>query len=69
LEGETARPEAGLLTGCQGASFLRIECDRCGKVTMLNEAHMSQRQRATPIRVLLARMRHEGCGGRCGGSC
>ena len=20
--------------------FLRIECDRCGKVTMLNEAHM-----------------------------
>ena len=20
--------------------FLRVECDRCGKVTMLNEAHM-----------------------------
>jgi hypothetical protein len=44
--------------------FLRIECDRCGKATMMNEAHSSERQRATPIRVLLAPKRHDGCGGR-----
>jgi hypothetical protein len=33
---------------------------------MLNEAHAPERQRAMPIRVLLARMRHDGCGGRAG---
>jgi hypothetical protein len=31
---------------------------------MLNEAHALERQRDMPIRVLLARMRHDGCGGR-----
>jgi hypothetical protein len=46
--------------------FLRISCDRCGKDRMLNEAHASEHQRNTPIRVLLHRMRHEGCGGRPG---
>jgi hypothetical protein len=35
--------------------FLRVTCDRCGKVAMLNEA--------MPLRALLARMRHDGCGG------
>jgi hypothetical protein len=30
--------------------FLRIECDRCGKVSMLNEAHTTGRRR-------------DGCGG------
>jgi hypothetical protein len=45
--------------------FLRITCDRCGKDRMLNEAHAG-RQGDMPIRVLLARMRHEGCGGRAG---
>lgn len=44
--------------------FLRIECDRCGKVTMRNEAHATPAQRALPLRDLLARARHEGCGGR-----
>jgi hypothetical protein len=29
---------------------------------MLNEAHATQRQRDMPMRVLLARMRHDGCG-------
>jgi hypothetical protein len=43
--------------------FLRIECDRCGKVSMLNEAHTTGRRRAMPLRALLARMRHDGCGG------
>jgi hypothetical protein len=46
--------------------FLRITRDRCGKDRMLNEAHASARQRDTPIRVLLHRMRHDCCGGRPG---
>jgi hypothetical protein len=47
-------------------AFLRIECDRCGKVSMLNEAHTTGRRREMPLRVLLARMRHDGCGGIAG---
>ena len=43
--------------------FMRITCDRCGKESMLNEAHTSSGRRNLPIRALLARMRHEGCGG------
>ena len=46
--------------------FLRIECDRCGKVAMLNEAHTTGRRREMPLRALLARMRHDGCGGIAG---
>jgi hypothetical protein len=46
--------------------FLRIECDRCGKVSMLNEAHTTGRRREIPLRALLARMRHDGCGGLAG---
>jgi hypothetical protein len=42
--------------------FLKITCDRCGKDRMVNEVH----QRDMPIRVLLARARHDGCGGRAG---
>jgi len=33
---------------------------------MLSETHAPERQRDMPIRVLLARARHEGCGGRPG---
>ena len=44
--------------------FLRVECDRCGKTVMHPEAHMSDRQRGIVLRVLLSRMRHDGCGGR-----
>jgi hypothetical protein len=44
--------------------FLRIECDRCGKVQMVNEVHMTQRHML--LRGILARMRHDGCGGRAG---
>jgi hypothetical protein len=43
--------------------FLRIACDRCGKVRMLNEAHTTGRRREMPLRVLLARIHHDGCGG------
>jgi hypothetical protein len=44
--------------------FMRITCDRCGKDRMVNEAHTAQRD--LPIRDLLNRMRHDGCGGRAG---
>jgi hypothetical protein len=41
--------------------FMRIECDRCGKVQMVNEAQVRWRDRV--LRDILARMRHDGCGG------
>ena len=41
--------------------FLRIECDRCGKVQMINQIHVAQDD--LPLRTILARARHEGCGG------
>jgi hypothetical protein len=44
---------------------LKITCDRCGKDRMLEEAHAG-RQRDVPLRVLISRMRHDGCGGRAG---
>jgi hypothetical protein len=40
-----------------------IDCDR-GKVIMHNEVHLADRQRGMVLRVLLSRMRHNGCGGR-----
>jgi hypothetical protein len=40
---------------------MRITCDRCGKDRMLNEAHMKRSD--VPIRDIIARMRHDGCGG------
>ena len=43
---------------------MRITCDRCGKDRMLNEAHMKRSD--VPIRDIIARMRHDGCGGRAG---
>jgi hypothetical protein len=46
--------------------FMRITCDRCGKVQMLNEAHTTGRRREMPIRAIIAKMRHDGCGGRPG---
>jgi hypothetical protein len=44
----------------------RTTCDRCGKVSMLNEAHTTGRRREMPLGALLARMRHDGCGGIAG---
>jgi hypothetical protein len=46
--------------------FIRITCDRCFKDKMLNEVHAPERQRAMPIRDIINRMRHDGCGGRAG---
>jgi hypothetical protein len=42
--------------------FMRITCDRCAKVRMINEAHFERRRML--IRDLIAMMRHIGCGGR-----
>ncbi len=44
--------------------FMRIECDRCGKLQLVNQAHM--RWDNLPIRTILDRMLHDGCGGRAG---
>jgi hypothetical protein len=44
--------------------FMRITCDRCGKDRMLNETHTAQRYML--IRDIVAKMRHDGCGGRPG---
>lgn len=44
--------------------FVRIKCDRCGKVQMVNESHAKWRERT--LRDILARMRHDGCGGLAG---
>jgi hypothetical protein len=46
--------------------FMRITCDRCGKVSMLNEADATGRRRYMLIRDLLAKLRHDGCGGQPG---
>jgi hypothetical protein len=46
--------------------FLRVECERCGKVRMFNEADLSGARRRQPLHALLAKMRHDGCGGRPG---
>ena len=39
--------------------FLRITCDRCGKVVMHNESH-AQRWRARTLSDILKRARHDG---------
>jgi hypothetical protein len=44
--------------------FLRIVCERCGRERMISETHMPQGD--MPIRDILDRMRHDGCGGRAG---
>jgi hypothetical protein len=44
--------------------FMRIECDRCGKVQMVNESHAKWRDQT--LRTILAKMRHDGCGGLAG---
>jgi hypothetical protein len=43
---------------------MHIECDRYGKVQIVNETHM--KCGAIPIRTILDQMRHDGCGGRAG---
>jgi hypothetical protein len=40
--------------------FLRVECDRRGKVQMVNQVHLPRGDRQ--LRTILDRMRHDGCG-------
>jgi hypothetical protein len=42
--------------------FLRITCERCGKVVMHNESHAA-RWRDRRLADILGQMRHDGCGG------
>ena len=42
--------------------FMRIECDRCGKVQMVNESH-APKWRDRMLRDIHSKMRHDGCGG------
>jgi hypothetical protein len=44
--------------------FLRVECDRCSQVQLVNQAHMPRGD--MPLHDILARMRHDGCGGQAG---
>ena len=43
---------------------MRITCDRCGKGRILSETHAPRSD--LPLREIIARMRHDGCGGRAG---
>src|SRR6476659_1706091 len=45
--------------------FMRITCDGCGQERMFSETHAAG-QRGMLIRDIIARMRHDGCGGRAG---
>jgi hypothetical protein len=38
--------------------FLQVECDRCGKVQMVNQAHQSWND--IPLRAILNKIRHDG---------
>ena len=44
--------------------FLRVTCERCGHERMFSEVHSAQR--AMLIRDMIAKLRHDGCGGRTG---
>jgi hypothetical protein len=43
---------------------MRVVCDRCGHERMFSETHSQQRDML--IRDIIARMRHDGCGGSPG---
>jgi hypothetical protein len=45
--------------------FIRVTCERCGHERMFNEAHAAA-ERHMPVRDILDRLRHDGCGGRAG---
>ena len=44
--------------------FIRVTCKQCGQERMFNETHSALR--AIPIRDIIAKLRHDGCGGRAG---
>ena len=44
--------------------FMRITCDRCGQERTFSETNAAQG--GMLIRDIIAKMRHDGCGGRAG---
>lgn len=44
--------------------FLRITCDRCGKERTVAQVHFTRADLS--LRVILGKMRHDGCGGLVG---
>jgi hypothetical protein len=44
--------------------FMRVTCDRCGQQRMFSATHSAQGD--TLIRDIIARMRHDCCGGMAG---
>jgi hypothetical protein len=44
--------------------FLRITCARCGQERMVNQVHAAKSD--LPLRDIIEKMRHEGCGGLAG---
>ena len=46
--------------------FLRVTCERCGQERLLAQTHSAQS--GMMIRAILAKMRHDGCGGLAGKS-
>jgi hypothetical protein len=44
--------------------FVRVTCERCGQERMFSQTHSAQSH--MPIRDIIERMRHDGCGGGAG---
>ena len=44
--------------------FMRVPCERCGHERMVSQVHSGRS--AMPLREILDKMRHDGCGGRAG---
>ena len=44
--------------------YMRITCGRCGKDRIFVETHFARRN--MPLREIIKRARHDGCGGRAG---
>jgi hypothetical protein len=66
--GDEPLPTSAVALGEPFAAFpswyLRVICDRCNKVRIVNEVHTEQRD--MPLREIIWRMRHDGCGGGAG---
>jgi hypothetical protein len=44
--------------------FIRMECERCGQERYTNQVHMPAIWHDATVAEVIARMHHEGCGGR-----
>src|SRR5215469_14329156 len=62
--GESPVYRTRITSGAFPSWLLRIECGRWGKVQTVNQVHSARAYMA--LRVILDRMRHDGCGGRAG---